>query len=175
MEIHAKCTWDYEAIKALSHISSFRKTRPSNHLLLFSILIVVIAVLSVLPVFWGGSIRLQYLLLGILLMGFELFLMFGIPGITYKNMGKMQNTVHEFTFGEDSVNIRSSGEAFSGESVVAYALLVKGYETARYFFLFQTKNQAYIVDKATVTGGTPEEIREKLQGVLGKKYKICKY
>ena len=69
----------------------------------------------------------------------------------------------------------SIGAAFSGESRVEYPVFVKVFETSRYFFLFQTKNQVYPVDKSSLESGCADEIRNKLKEFVKNQYKICKY
>ena len=44
-----------------------------------------------------------------------------------------------------------------------------------YFFLYQTNNQAFLVDKSTVEGGSVDDIRNKLSSFVKDKYYICKY
>ena len=73
------------------------------------------------------------------------------------------------------MTVVSKSAEFNGEAKVEYSLFVKGYETSKYFFLYQTNNQVYIVNKAFIEGGSCEEISDKLRSTLGKKYIVCKY
>ncbi len=56
-----------------------------------------------------------------------------------------------------------------------YSLFTKVYETSDYFFLYQTNNQVFLVDKSTVEGGSVDDIRNKLSSFVKDKYYICKY
>jgi FlaA1/EpsC-like NDP-sugar epimerase len=49
------------------------------------------------------------------------------------------------------------------------------FETDKFFFIYINKRQMFVVDKATIEGGTAKEISSKLASVLGKKYIRCKY
>ena len=59
--------------------------------------------------------------------------------------------------------------------VISTADFPCGSKPLAYFFIFHTKNQAFVVEKSTFSGGTPEELRDKLSVLLGKKYYINKY
>ena len=48
-------------------------------------------------------------------------------------------------------------------------------ETSKYFFIYPTNSQVFIVDKSTIVGGAAEDIRNKLSSFVGNKYIICKY
>ena len=52
---------------------------------------------------------------------------------------------------------------------------MKVMETEARLFLFQSKTQAYVVDKTTFEGGSAQDLRKVLTDVLGKKYVECKY
>ena len=69
----------------------------------------------------------------------------------------------------------SENEEYKGETEIEYTMLERVYETSKYFFLFQTKNQVLIVDKTTVEGGRAEEIRDSLTAKMKDKYIICRY
>ena len=88
----------------------------------------------------------------------------------------MQNMEQEYVFSEESFTVICLDENFKGQSERKYSVIPKVMENSKYFLIFQNGNQAFIVDKSTITGGTAEEIREKLSSfVPKKKYIVCKY
>ena len=53
-------------------------------------------------------------------------------------------------------------------------MIPKAIETLDYLFIFQTRNQTFIVDKSTIVNGTIDDIRAKLIQYPHTKY-IVKY
>lgn len=177
MEIKAKSTYNYEAVKAMLHLSIYKKAKPKTQITL-RLSICIGAFLLFLPAFILLEIGAQgyILLLLLLLVAFlDCYMFFILPKIQYKGLSKLQNIENEFSFSDDFIIISSKGEVYSGEERLEYSLLVKAYETSRYFFLYQTKNQVYIVDKQTIDGEGANAIRQKLSENLGKMYNICRY
>ena len=86
----------------------------------------------------------------------------------------MQNLENEFTFCDDFIKSSSKCENYQDSVEIKYALLVKVMETKEYFFLYQQANQAYIVDKSTMTEEDAVLVQEKLKENV-KKYIVCKY
>lgn len=100
---------------------------------------------------------------------------FIVPKIRYKAMAKLQEAENQFLFEDETVTAVTQSGEYSDEARMEYSLFVKAFETSKYFFLFTTHNQAYIVDKSTIEGGSAADIRLKLSSVLGNKYIFCKY
>ncbi len=175
MQIHAKCTLDFEAIKALQHAAAFRGGDPKKRFLFACIMCGFVTLCSVYLLVMGSFDGYIFLLLAALVFLLDCYLIFWLPKLQYKAMRKMGGTVNTYLFGDDSVVILTESAEYKGEGEMQYTMIEKVYETSRYLFLFQTKNQAYAVCKATFAGGSAEDIRQKLQGALGKRYKICKY
>jgi hypothetical protein len=103
------------------------------------------------------------------------FLYYIIPKLQYKALSGLKNIENEYSFSSNSLKVISENEEYKGESEIEYTMLERVYETSKYFFLFQTKNQVLIVDKTTVEEGKGEQIRSGLINVLKDKYIICKY
>ena len=176
MEIKAKCRYDLESTRALTHLATFKKSNPKKRIILYNIITSVLLAIVILEfVFFGPDMTLYLLLLTVLLLGFlENFLYFILPKISFKKMSTFRNAENEFVFCDDVLKISSKTKEYSGEGQIEYTALVKVYETSRYFFLLQTERQTYIVDKSTIENGTAEDIRNKLISKI-EKYIICKY
>ena len=73
------------------------------------------------------------------------------------------------------MKVFTKSEEYNGEAEIEYSVFIKIYETSKYFFLYQTNNQVFLVDKSTIEGGSVEGIRNKLSSFVKDKYFICKY
>ena len=177
MEIRAKCTFDRQALRALMHLTMFKKASPVKRLIFWSCCFAILFAVILLEMILFGADTVLLCLMGVELVGIGLiyFSYFAIPEIQYRSLAKMRETVNRYVFGEDDVRVYTSGQALQGESKLEYTLFVKAYETTKYLFLYQTGNQVYIVEKATLEGGTAEELRGKFLPYLENKYVICNY
>lgn len=176
MEIKAKCKYDLESIRALTHLSTFKKSNPKTRIIFYNIITSALLSIVVLEfAFFGADVTLYLLLCAVLFLGFlENFLYFILPRISFKKMRTFKNVENEFVFCDDMLKVVSKTKEYSGEGQIEYTALVKAYETSRYFFLLQTERQTYIIDKSTIENGTVEDIRNKLISKI-EKYIICKY
>lgn len=177
MEIKAGCKFNYDAVKALTYVSMFKKADPKKRMLLYGIVFLALLAAAVLKIVLFGA-DFNIVMIGILsLVAFLLnaFMWFIYPRITYNALAKMKGAVNEYTFTDEKIFITSEGTDYNAKAEMEYTLLVSIYETSKYLFMYQTKNQVFIVDKSTLSGGTIEEIRGKLFPHIKKKYVICKY
>ena len=87
----------------------------------------------------------------------------------------MRDAENIYLFGDDILKVFTKSEEYNGEAEMEYSLFAKVYETSDYFFLYQANNQAFLVDKSTVEGGSVDDIRNKLSSFVKDKYYICKY
>ena len=174
MEITAKCIYDLKAVTALHRLQMFKKADPKKRMLLWGIVYGVLAAIILLEILlWQAELlHLIVLLAVVMLLGCYLF--FIAPKSVYKAQGNLRDAENIYTFRDDNVHIVSKTSQYSGEAQVEYEMFLKIYETSEYFFLYQTKQQAFIVDKSTIRGGTAEDIRSCLKGRV-KKYVLCKY
>lgn len=173
----ATCTCDFAAIRALSYLALYGKNDPRKRLIFWCCAYGALIAFLLAGVFINGweteNIGL-YILIAICCLLVPL-LHFGFPRLQYAAMGKSQNAVNEYVFLEDRVLIQGTGSGMSSSGSISYTVLTKVMETERYLFLWQNKTQVLMVDKNTFNGGMPRQLREKLSGILGKHYVICKY
>ena len=176
MKIKASCRLDYDSVKALTHLSLFKKANPKKRFIMWSVISVILILIIVLEmVIFSDTELIGTLCLAILLFLFESYLYFLVPKIKYKALAKMKNTENEYVFCDNVLKTFTNNQEYNGESVIEYSVFVRAYETTVYLFLYQTNNQVFIVDKSTIEGGTAEDIRNKLTAYLEKKYIVCKY
>ena len=167
MHITATCTFDFKSITALTYVSMYKRFRPRIAFHFTN----GIAALSM-------AVNFQYPMLmvlsAILLLG-NCFLYFFLPKMQYAALNRMQNVVNTYTFCDDVIKIESKGELYEGGAELRYPMIQRVMETSEYFFNFQSKNQVFIVEKATITGGTAMDLQNKLAPYLKKKYYLCSY
>ncbi len=175
MEITAKCKFDFETIKALTHLAVFKKSNPKKQFILITILDTIAIVLSLLEIILFSAPFGWIFPCTIFMLLFINYIYFLLPKVRYKALAKMKTAENEYIFYDNSFKIFAKNEVYNGEADIEYSLLVCAYETSKYFFLYQTNNQAFIVDKSTLVGGTAEEIKSKLSYFLKNKYFVCRY
>ena len=177
MEIKAKCKYDFDAVKALAHFTMFKKASPKKRLMFWTVAFALLYGIIILEIILFGMDTILLVLLGIEMLWLMLmyFWYFVIPKIQYKSLAKMKETENQYVFCDDVLRTFTKSQEYNGEAVIEYSLFVKVYETSKYFFMYQTNNQVFIVDKNTIEGGTVEEIRNKLSAFVKNKYILCKY
>ena len=177
MEIRAKCKYDLDSVKALTHLTMYKKADPQKRLTFWSAAFAVLIIIIISEIIAFGFDTILAVLLGVEIFGLLLiyFWYFIIPKIQYKSLAKMKDTENEYVFCDDVLKTFTKSQEYNGEAEIEYSLFVKVYETTKYFFLYQTNTQVFIVDKSTVENGTVEEIRNKLSAFVKDKYIICNY
>ena len=177
MEIKAKCKFDKDSIRALAHLSTFKKSNPKKTVIARTILclILLLVIVAELVVFDFDVVPIILIVVDLLVILIDFFMYFGLPKIQYKALAKMKDVENEYIFCDNVLKTFTKSQEYNGEAEIEYSLFVKVYETSKYFFMYQTNNQVFIVDKSTIEGGTVEEIRSKLSAFVKDKYILCKY
>ncbi len=177
MEIKARCKYDLDSVKALTHLTMYKKADPRKRLIFWSAAFAILFMIIILEMIAFGFDTTLAVLLGVEVFGLLLiyFWYFIIPKIQYKSLAKMQNVENAYVFYDNVLKTFTRNQEYNGEAEIEYSLFVKVYETTKYLFLYQTNNQVFIVDKSTVEGGTVDEIRNKLSAFVKDKYFICEY
>ena len=177
MEIKAKSKFDFETSKALAHVSVYKKNNPKKTITA-RFIVCFMLLLAIICEYIAFDIDNSFLLLILVVVFVTLFDVFGyffLPKIQYKSLLKMQDTENEYIFYDKFIKEFTKSTDYTAEANIEYSLFVKVYETSKYFFLFQTKNQVFVIDKSTIMGGTAEEIKNKLMPVVKNNYIVCKY
>lgn len=176
MEIKAKCKYDYETCKAVSRIDAYRKSNPKKVVVFRAVLCVALLLLNFavvkfceMPTGYGVTVAVVIVLV------IDMFVYFAMPKIQYNSMSKMKDVENNYVFYDDEFTAVSVSEHLNAKDALKYSIMIKAYETEKYFFIYISKRQLFTVDKSTLEGGTAEDLRDKLFSVLGKKYIRCKY
>ena len=176
MEIKANCKFDFDSIRALTHLSLFKKANPKKRFLTWSIISAILAVVIIFEIIvFSDAMLIELLCVAGVLFLLECYLYFLLPKIRYKALAKMKDAENEYIFCDNVLKTFTKSQEYNGEAEIEYSLFEKVYETTNYLFLYQTNNQVFIVDKSTIEGGTVEEIRNKLSAFVKNKYIVCKY
>ena len=176
MEIKASCKFDFASVRALYHLSLFRKHNPRVLMILYTVTFcVLILVISYAVILTAPPHLPPTLYVAFVLPLLVCFLYFVAPRLQYRRMAKVKKLENLYIFGDDALKVFSKSDEYDGEATVAYAFFTRVYETSKYLFLFQTNPQAFVVDKSTIEGGTVEEIRTRLSAFVGNKYILCRY
>ena len=143
----------------------------------WTVLYAVLAAFFALRLLWNGPDKraLFYLALLIVVWLIVWLQYMFLHKIQYNAMAKLKDAENEYLFCDNILKIYTRSADYNAEAEVEYSFFVKVYETSKHLFLYQTKNQVFIVDKSTIEGGTAEDIRNKLFGFLKNKYIVCKY
>lgn len=177
MQITAKSKYDFQAIKSLTHLGMFKKANPKKCMALWAFIFVFLfAVIITISILWNDdSFLLPWLSLMVVICLLGCYIYFILPRIQYKNLCKFADLENTYTFTDDKFEVFSSGRNYTGSSSIDYTMLFKVYETSKYLFIYRDKAQCFMVDKSTMQGGSPEEIRRVLSNVLGRNYIVCNY
>ncbi len=177
MNVKAKCRYDYESVKALVHTSFFKRRNPKTVFILLLIIGIIFLLKEIIIGFSQGIESMSGLIIiaALCWIYLSVFMYWLMPKKQYKALCKMENMVNEYTFCDNVIKVTSINATYNGGAEIKYSMIPKVIETSKYLFVFQNKNQAFVVDKSTITDGTVDDIRAKLAPMLGKKYIRCKY
>ena len=177
MEIFAKCKLDYEAIKALTHLSFGKRKDPKKQLILRMLFCGLLAawIVTMMVVFGVDYIPVVLLVVDALIIAIYCMTYFALPRKQYKALKQRQNLENLYTFCDDMLKVTSKNACYDGKTEMQYSMLVKAMETSKYLFLYLDDQQVFMVDKATISGGTVGDIRARLLPVLGDRYILCNY
>lgn len=177
MEIKAKCKYDFESVKAFVHLTMYKRADPKKRLIFWTIAYAILIAFIVweIVVFDMDTTLLVLLACGISILLLTYLWYFIIPKIQYRSLAKIRGIENEYVFCDNALKVFTKSREYNSEAVIEYSVFTRAYETSKYLFLYQTNNQAFLVDKSTIEGGTAEEIRNKLSGLLKNKYIVCKY
>ena len=178
MEITVKSKYDRKAVKALSHLSMFRKKNPKKGMLILALLYGGIFIYVLLMKLWLKEHFQNALPLMAFCAGAYAVMLFGYfinPRLQYNALNHLKELEQTYTFAENSFSITSNNPLYQGNSDLSYSLLYKVMDTENYLFLYQTKRQVFVVDKSTLTQSEADQLRAWIAPVLGKKYIVCHY
>lgn len=174
MDIHASYTYDLRTVKAIQ--KQLGRTRKIVFFVLFGLFTVTCAYDFIMDLVRHRPVGNSACFFFIALVMLAAFLV-GIacaPKRTLKQLGSRAGRTVELTFHDDYFETSSSAAGFEGRTAQYYSQLVKVVETPEFFIFFETSRMVMPVDKATITGGTAEQLAERLRVAVTDKYVVQK-
>lgn len=176
MEIRGKSTYDWRSIKKFNNFIFFKRRKWLSILWIFAYVLSAIGFVFeiVTDNFDGDSI--ERLILLVLVALWAVFLWFVKPKIRYNKNKLIHNMENEFVFTEDGFTMCQHGDGIDSSGNMEYSAVFKVFEAKEFFYIYLTKNQVYMIEKATLEGGSAYDLRELLIKNVGmSKYKLkCK-
>lgn len=161
--IKAKCTLDYNAIKAFTSANIYGKHSPKLVFCLRDLLTVILTLLLFLGMPSGmDSALLCALVCCAAIIILNCFFYFLLPWFQYQALGTRKGTKFEYVFGEELFTVTGKGKLHAEKAVLTYPMITKAAGTPEYLFLYFNKKRVFMVDKSTITGGTADSILERL-------------
>ncbi len=82
-------------------------------------------------------------------------------------------TEEVYTFDERSITVvQTRGELLSSTLRAQYAYIYRAYEDKNYYYLYISRIQVHVIDKASLTQGTLGELNALLSANLGNRFKM---
>ena len=169
MEIKSSYKFNFKTYKKFVHLT----TKWMKPLFLILEIIIGLSILAcVFSLISGVTEIISSMIMCIILEAFIISYYVFFPHLSYK-LTKITNNVEDnHLFCDDSFIVETKGKNITSQATVKYDILKKVYEDGEHFFIYISKNQAYVVDKATISGGSEGELRNRLVLAVGeKKYK----
>lgn len=169
MEIKASSTFDSATLTEFN-ISHFFKKCPKKEIFGYALSLTISALfIALICVFLpeDSILNVLYYILRIfsaicaLALAVSIFALYTAKK-AYSRAGKMKDVKNEYVFSDNGIQETSIGNGFESKTAFAYTDIIKVVETKNFFFLYISKQQAYIIDKQTLIGGTAEELKMKL-------------
>ena len=82
------------------------------------------------------------------------------------------DTEEIYTFDEQYITVtQKKGDVFFATTKARYSYIHKAYEDKNYYYLYISKMQCHVIDKASITQGSLDELHTLLKINLGDKFK----
>lgn len=165
MEIHASCTYNLDAIRALRR-SGLTKGCIIFYWIVSAIVLGDIILLTVLDSFPFGIAGLF-----LLWVVYVLYLYSWSAKLAYNKNKISKDCMVNYTFREDGFHSSVRTATLTEEADIAYSGLYRVKEGQQYFYLFASRRSANIVDKTTMEPGHAAILSGWMKNALGKNYK----
>ena len=121
----------------------------------------------------SSNLRLQAIVITIILLSFVIY-RFARPKIIVDKELKSEkisdNNTNLFTFYKNYMRIQNKNGKFDYK----YLMIRKAFETEDSFYLYVSKENAFLISKNTFSLGTAEDFSKFAKSKFGIKYKLCK-
>ena len=137
--------------------------------MLYTIVWSMILFLCIYLAFSTGN-RIQGVIITMILVGFIIYRIFNPRRIVDKELNSDKistNNTNTFSFFEKNFEVKNNNGSF----IYKYFMLKKIFETDDYFYLYVTRENAFLLSKKTFSLGTSEEFSKFLKKKCGFKFK----
>lgn len=131
--------------------------------------LVILILYSVLRMMGGGSDVVNGCLTLVIVYDVLMPALFFVPPRFIVKKAKELDTVVEYSFGEDAVEMSSCGTHASDTSTVKYTMLSKVYEKNGFAYLMITRNRGFIVELRGLSDEEKKMLKSILVHALGEK------
>lgn len=155
MRYSADTTYSYDCLLRFSDYTVLKKKWAWILMAVATVIVTVGFILQFTAL--GYDFTLTWAFCGVLIIDvLYAFLCFGLPRITMKKSPSFNAEIH-FEFYNDTYKIDATMPSGKEQSELNYTAIKKVEETKKCIYLYVAQNQAYIVDKARFTLGSPDE------------------
>ena len=123
MEIRAKCKFNKDSIRALTHLATFKKANPQKTVITRTILAVILllVIIAEIVVFGFDTIPIILIAVDILVIAIDCFMYFLLPRIQYKALAKMKDAENEYIFCNNVLKVFTKSQEYNGEAEIEYS------------------------------------------------------
>ena len=173
--VEFKSKFDASKTKALNN-HTFKKLK--WFFIALSLLLIIVGVIGILLREDEAD-----MISGIVLIVFGVLFAPLVIGLTYifqRNINKSMSILSDYTdeiytFDEEFITItQQKGDAYFAQTKASYDYIFKIVEAKDFYFLYISKMQSHVVDKASLTQGSLEELNDYFYKNLGNKFKKLK-
>lgn len=176
MEIRGKSTYNWQTIKKFNGFNFFKRRKWLFVLWVFAYALSAFGfIVEIVTDNFDDDSVMRLILLAVVALWLA-FLAGIYPKIRYNKNKFTHNMENKFVFTQDGFAMYQCGGDTESSADIKYSAVFKIFETKEFFYIYLTQNQAYIVEKSTLEGGTPYDLREMFIKSVGMgKYKLkCK-
>jgi len=173
-----KARTDYTE-KSIKNFAKFNMFRFPWQIITYAILEFIMLCFSVglFSMMFSGPKEIRIIMIpvlavpAILVLGAVPFALWRLPAKTAKMSRRMFGAAVFYEFSEDEIIINSMLPTNTGQVRANYQYFDKVYETKTAFYLFISKREAFVLEKAGITEGSISDLQELFRkNIPGKKY-----
>lgn len=174
MEIKGSVSFDRDVRRTFLNVTIFKNRNPKKEKTGLFIAVAVITTLTAGDVITSGFKAATMSVICAAVVWAVVFMYFCAYIAGRRLFSRFNGKKQDCVFADDKVTLLEQEENQSDTVSLGYSLMTEVTETSKYFFIYYAEMGASIVDKSTLSGGTVEELREKLLSEA-KKYVFCQH
>lgn len=168
MQFEAEMAMTYEVYKKQYTYSLFNKAHIIRRfiiVILYLLLLIWAEMTTELHLFWLMQFIIVYLIIWMIRL-------IRAPQKQYQASRELLWGKYTYAFNEEEMHLYKKNDLSTSDLHLYYNGIFQVYESRDTFYIYINRMQAYPIPKTSLTAGTPEGLRELLQGKLGERYII---